>query len=170
MILSAIVAKSENNAIGRKNAIPWHLPADLKYFKQTTLDHPVIMGRKTFDSIGKPLPKRTNIVVTRNVSSPVSGIHKVSSISKALEFAGNLGKKECFIIGGKTIYEGCIELCQRLYITEVAVNIPDADTFFPRYDAEKWELASISKHHADEKNPYDYSFIILNRIGVLSPF
>lgn len=163
MIISTIVAVSNNYAIGKDNQIPWYLPADLKYFKKQTLNHHIIMGKNSYVSIGRPLPKRTNIILTRNPFYIVSNCFVFHSIGESLEFAKNNGEEEVFIIGGGTIYEQTKDLWDKVYITEVDVEIEDADTFFPRLETDKWNLISSEHHSKDEKNNFDYTFKILER-------
>lgn len=152
-----------NREIGRDNDIPWYLPADLKYFKKKTLGHPIIMGRKCFQSIGRPLPKRTNIIITRNPYYIVSNAFVTHSLTEALEIAHKHEEEEIFIIGGGGIYELSHELWDRMYITEVDIDIPDADIFFPKMDLSKWDLTHEEAHKKDEKNEYDYVFKIYDR-------
>jgi dihydrofolate reductase len=165
MILSIIVATSKNNAIGINNQLPWHLPADLKYFKQLTTGHVIVMGSNTYLSIGKPLPNRTTIVITsqQNPDWMVDGIHIVHSINEALEKAKALNEKECFIIGGAKIYQQTIDLANRIYKTEIDIDIENADAFFPALNTEKWKLISIENHTADEKNKMNYSFKVFQK-------
>ena len=162
MIISAIVAVANNNVIGKNNDIPWYLPADLKYFKKTTLGHHILMGRKCYTSIGKPLPKRTNIIVTRDPYFISSNCLIARSIEEGLEMAYDNGEKECFIIGGGTIYDQTKELWDRLYITQVDLDV-EGDVFFPSIDMGKWTIQSQESHQPDEKNPYHYTFKVLNR-------
>ncbi len=157
MIVSAIVAVANDNVIGRNNDIPWYLPADLKYFKRTTLNHHIIMGRKTFQSIGKPLPKRTNIVITRNPFFAASNVLIANSIEEALTIADENQEEECFIIGGGQIYERSLPFLDRIYLTEVDLKV-EGDIHFPRIDLEKWQLTSCIHHEADEKNEHNYTF------------
>lgn len=163
MIISAIVAVAKNNVIGRNNDIPWYLPADLKYFKKTTLNHHIIMGRKSFDSIGRPLPKRTNIIVTRNPFFIASNCLVTNSVEEALQIAKDNGETEVFIIGGAQIYELSKELWDRLYLTEVDVDV-EGDVHFPGLDMNNWKLISEKAHQADDKNEHDYNFKIFERI------
>lgn len=163
MIVSAIVAVGENNVMGRNNDIPWYLPADLKYFKKTTLGHHIIMGRKTFQSIGRPLPKRTNVVITRQPFYIASGCVMTNSIEQALQIAADNGEEEVFIIGGGEIYKHSQAYWDKLYLTKVDVKIDDGDTFFPEVDFSEWEEIFTEQHQADEKNEMDYSFHIYNR-------
>ena len=163
MIISAIVAVSKDGVIGRDNQIPWYLPEDLKYFKKVTLGHPVIMGRKSFVSIGRPLPKRTNIIVTRDPFYIVSGCIVVNTLEEALEWALKEGEDEIFIIGGGEIFEQSISYWDKLYLTEVDLYVPDGDVFFPEINPEEWALLSEEHHDADEKNEYTYTFKVFER-------
>ena len=162
MIVSAIVATAKNNVIGAKNDIPWYLPADLKYFKKVTINHHIIMGRKCFDSIGKPLPKRHNIIVTRDLFYIASNCIVVHSLEDALSLAEQNEEEEVFIIGGGQIYELSIPYLDRLYLTEVDLDI-EGDVFFPQIDFSKWILKSEEPHQADEKNAYNYTFKVFDR-------
>ena len=164
MTISAIVATARNNAIGKDNDLPWHLPADLKYFKNTTYGKPVLMGRKSFESIGRPLPGRTNIIITRNEDYYHSGVHVCHSISDGLSLAEELGTEELFITGGSHIYEQTMDVWDKLYLTRIDIEVPDATTFFPEIDFSKWKLVREEGHKADEKNPYDYTFCQYERI------
>lgn len=163
MILSAIVAISSNNVIGKDNELPWYLPADLKYFKKTTLGHPVIMGRKSYESIGRPLPKRTNIIMTRDPYYISSNILVTHSMEEAISLAEGMDNDEVFIIGGAMIYKSSLPYLSRMYITEVHTDI-EGDTFFPEWSQEEWRLVSEDHHAADEKNEFDYAFKIYERI------
>lgn len=162
MIVSAIVAIAKNNVIGNDNDIPWYLPADLKYFKKTTLGHHIIMGRKCFESIGRPLPKRTNIIITRDLFYVAFDCLIVHSVYEALTLAKDRGEEEVFIIGGGEIYAQSLEWCDRLYITEVDIE-PEGDVFFPDIQDEDWTLVHEEAHLPDEKNHFSYKFIILER-------
>ncbi len=162
MIISAIVAMSQNRVIGKGNKIPWHLPADLKYFKKTTLNHHIILGRKCYESIGRPLPKRTNIIVTRNKKYEAEGCVIVSSIEEALEFSRSKDQAEVFIAGGGQIYEQSMDLWDRLYLTEVSLEV-EGDVYFPELLDEQWIMTKEEAHTADEKNPYDYTFKLYER-------
>jgi len=157
MIVSAIVAVSQNGFIGKDNQIPWYLSSDLKYFKKTTLDHHIIMGRKSYDSIGRPLPKRTNIVVSRDSFLAISGCVVVHSIEEALEFAAQQGEEEVFIIGGGMIYAQSQPYWDRLYLTEVHAEV-EGDVRFPDWDPNQWELIHQEDHPQDEKNDHPFSF------------
>ncbi|MEZ4958373.1 MAG: dihydrofolate reductase [Saprospiraceae bacterium] len=161
--ISAIVATAKNNIIGRNNEIPWYLPADLQYFKRTTIGHHIIMGRKSFESIGRPLPKRTNIVITRDPFFVATGCIVVHSLREALDLAGANGEEEAFIIGGGEIYKMALPLLDRIYLTEVDVKM-DGDVFFPDLNLEEWLEVSREPHEADEKNAYNYAFVVLERV------
>ncbi len=158
MIITGIVAIGKNNEIGKDNTLPWYLPNDLKFFKRQTLDHPIIMGRKCFESIGKPLPKRTNIILTRDPFFIVSNCLICSNPEEALELASQTETDEVFIIGGGQIYETFMPYLDKLIITQVDVEIPDADIFFPVWDKNEWELTHKKSHSADEKNEYNHTF------------
>ena len=163
MIISCIVAKAKNNVIGKDNEIPWYLPADLKYFKKTTINHPVIMGRNCYVSIGNPLPNRTNIIITRDPFFISSNCVIVHSIKEALVNANNTGAEEVFIIGGGQIYELTQSLWHKLYVTEVDIE-PEGDVFFPEVKIEDWSLVSEEQHLADDKNEYNYTFKLYERV------
>ena len=160
-ILSMIVAHAHNRIIGKDNDMPWHLPADLAYFKKVTLGKPVIMGRKTYESIGRPLPGRQNIVISRDKLYQASGIESVTSVEQALTLAGNV--EEVMVIGGGTIYAHCLPAADRLYITYINAAI-EGDTQFPDYDSQhEWEKLSSELYRADEKNAYDLDFCVYQR-------
>lgn len=163
MIVSAIVATAHNNVIGKDNDIPWYLPSDLKYFKKTTLNHHIIMGRKSFQSIGRPLPKRTNIVISRDPFFIATNCIKASSIEEALTIAHDHGEEEAFIIGGGQIYALSQPYWDRLYLTTVNAQV-EGDIYFPKIKEENWKLVFEEAHQADEKNEYDYTFKVLERI------
>lgn len=162
-VLSAIAAMSENRVIGKDNQMPWSLPADLKHFKTITSGHPVLMGRKTFESIGKPLPNRTNIVITRDASYSAPDCLIVTSAETALDMALEQDMTEVFVIGGAEIYKQLLPQIQRLYLTLIHHKF-EGDTFFPELFASEWREVSREKHLADEKNKYDYSFVVMERI------
>lgn len=162
MKISCIVAVSKNNVIGQNNQIPWYLPADLQYFKKKTIDHHIIMGRNCFDSIGKPLPKRTNVIVTRDTFFISSNCIVTHSIEEALHIAHKNGESEVFIIGGGQIYNQTIDLWDRLYLTEVDCHV-EGDVHFPEIDFNEWKLVQEAKHSMDEKNHFDYTFKIFER-------
>ncbi len=162
MIVSAIVATAKNNVIGKDNNIPWYLPDDLKYFKAKTLNHHVIMGRKSYESIGHPLPKRTNIIVTRNSFFIASNCLVVHTVEDGLEIARKNNEEEVFILGGAQIYELSIPYLDRLYITEIDLEV-EGDTFFPQLNMDEWKLVSEDPRKANEKNEHDYNFKIFER-------
>ena len=162
MIISTIVAVAKNNVIGKDNDIPWYLPADLKYFKKITTGHHIVMGRKCYESIGRPLPKRTNIVVTRNPFFIATGCLVTHNVAEAVQLAEANGEEEVFIIGGGQIYEIALPHVDRIYLTEVDLEV-DGDIFFPEIDLQNWNLIEETKHKADEKNEYDYTFKVLER-------
>lgn len=159
MTVSIIVAIGENNAIGKDNQLLWYLPADLRHFRDKTSGHTIIMGRKTFDSVGKPLPKRRNIVVTRQ-DIQIEGCEVVKSIDEALELCKD--EHEVFIGGGAEIYRQAMNKTDRIYLT-IVHQVFDADTFFPEINHELWIETSHIDHPADEKNSIPYSFITLER-------
>lgn len=165
MILSLIVAVAENNAIGIHNTLPWYLPEDLKFFKRTTMGKPIIMGRKTFESIGQPLPGRLNIVLSNNKNLVVpEGVLVYSDVDAAIERLQNENVEECFIVGGGKVFEATMSYIDRMYITRVHTNIPEADAFFPDVDHTHWKLAWEEKHKADDKHKYDYTFQQYERV------
>lgn len=153
MIISLIAAMDCNRLIGRDNGLPWHLPDDFKHFKAVTLGKPVIMGRKTFESIGKPLPGRQNIVVSRS-GFQAQGVESVSSIEQALTVAGNA--EEVMIIGGANLYQQMIARADRLYLTQVDGQF-EGDAWFPQFNSDDWSVVSSEKHHADEKNNFNFT-------------
>lgn len=163
MIISCIVAVAKNLVIGKDNDIPWYLPADLKYFKKTTTGHPIIMGRNCYISIGKPLPNRTNIILTRDPFFISSNCLVARNIIEALEMAHQTGAQECFIIGGGQIYNQTKELWDKLYLTEVDLEV-EGDVFFPEINLEEWLLVSEENHQADDKNEFNYAFKVFEKI------
>lgn len=158
-MISFIVAMDDNRVIGNNNQLPWNLPADLAYFKKITLGHPIIMGRKTFESIGRPLPGRRNIVISRNQLFKVDGVEVVHSLEEAMVLVEDT---EAFVIGGATIFEQAFEFVQRLYITFIHKTF-DGDTYFKDFSLDDWILHSSEKGIKDEKNPYDHEFVVYNR-------
>lgn len=164
MIVSAIVAIDKNRVIGKGNDIPWYLPADLKYFKRRTLHHHIIMGRKSFESIGRPLPKRTNIIITRNPFFIASNCLVVNTLEEALQIAKDNEETEAFIIGGGEIYRLGMPFLDRVYLTEVDTTVEGGEVFFPRLHPEEWKEISSESHQPDEKNEHAYTFKILERI------
>jgi dihydrofolate reductase len=162
MIVSAIVAAASNNVIGDGEGLPWHLSTDTKYFKRVTLDHHVIMGRKTFDSIDRPLPRRTNIVITRDLLYAGTGILVAHSVEEALTIAYDNDETEVFIIGGGEIYRMSMSYCDKIYLTRVLAE-PEGSVFFPDLDPEIWELTSSETHPAGEKDDHAFIFEVYQR-------
>lgn len=162
MTISFIVAVSENKVIGRNNKLPWHLPSDMKYFKNKTWAMPVVMGRKTFEALGKPLEGRTNIVITRQADWKPAGVKIVHSIDQAIIEATKLDAKEIFIIGGAEIFSAALPSADRIYLTLIHHNF-EGDAFFPELNQEEWKLASNKDFAADEKNKYAHSFQVWER-------
>lgn len=162
MLVSIIFAASENNIIGRHNQLPWHLPADLKYFKRVTLGHPIIMGRKTFESVGKALPGRPNIVITRQGDYKREAVTVVPTLAAALDKARDFGQEEVFITGGSEIFRLAMPLTQRIYLTRVHAQV-DGDAYAPEMAAGEWKLISSEPHPADEKHQYAYTFEVWER-------
>ena len=162
MIVSIIVAVAQNEVIGKENQLPWHLPADMKYFKQTTSGHCIIMGRKTFDALGKPLPNRTNIIITRQEDFSVESCVVVNQLQHAIDYARDCGEEECFIIGGGDIFIQALIWTDRIYLTRIHQDF-EGDTFFPALNNGDWNEISVAKHLPDEKNKFAYSFIVYER-------
>jgi len=162
VIISLIAAMDEKRGIGVEGRLPWHLPADLKRFKSLTMGHHLIMGRKTFESIGRPLPGRTTIIVTRDQGFQPEGCLVAHSLETALEFARLDLEDEVFVIGGAEIFVQAIESADRIYLTQVHTSLP-ADVYFPEYAAEDWQETNSEDHPADEKNHYPFTFKILVR-------
>ncbi|UCZ52556.1 dihydrofolate reductase [Bacillus shivajii] len=159
-MISMIAAMGENRAIGKDGDMPWHLPNDLKYFKAVTSGHPVLMGRKTFESIGRPLPKRRNLVLTRSTDfhvDDVEVIHAFEDVKPLVDEA-----EEFFVIGGATIYEQLMPIADRLYITWIHETF-EADTFFPKIDESIWKVVSSQEGTIDEKNKFAHTFVVYER-------
>jgi len=166
MTISIIVAVSENNVIGKNNDLPWHLPADMKFFKETTMGHCVVMGRKNYESIPdkyRPLEGRTNIVVTRQKDFKAEGTVISHSIGDAIQIARDKNETECFIIGGGEIFSQSIKLCDRIYLTRIH-NYFEGDVHFPELDSSHWKEISRKDVPADEKNKYSFSLLTYDRI------
>ncbi|MBK5215766.1 MAG: dihydrofolate reductase [Candidatus Pacebacteria bacterium] len=165
-MLSIISAIANNNEIGRRNELLWDLPIDMKHFKEITTGHPIIMGQKTFESIGRPLPNRRNIVITLDETFKKDGVEIVYSIDEMDLLLKNTMKEneEAFIIGGGQIYKLFIYKADKLYITHVNAEFSDADTYFPIIDTNKWEKISEDKHSRDEKNIYDCNFVVYKKM------
>jgi dihydrofolate reductase len=166
MIVSLVVAMARNHVIGRDNALPWRLPEDLKHFKATTLGKPVLMGRKTFESIGKPLPGRTNLVLTRAAGWNADGAVVVHSVDAALASVAN--STEVAVIGGAEIFQLLMPKVSRIYLTRIHADIP-GDTVFPPLDPSQWKEVERREFTADERNAYDMSFVTLERVRAAAP-
>lgn len=166
MKLALIWAMSRDRTIGRGNALPWHLPEDLKYFKRVTLGKPIIMGRKTWESIGRPLPGRSNIVISRDPNFHAEGVRVVHTLEQALSLAHSIGvidgSDEVVVIGGAQIYALTLPKADRLYLTEVHAQV-EGDAHFPDFDETQWQELAREEHAASDANPYAYSFIVLER-------
>ena len=160
MRISIIAAMASNRVIGRDGKMPWHLPAELRHFKQLTLGKPIVMGRKTFESIGRVLPGRRNIVITRERGWQFQGVDVMHNIDDALEAAGNA--QEIVIIGGAELYRQMLYRVQRLYLTLIDADI-EGDTYFPPFNWEEWQRVDKSYRPVDEKNAYAMEFLILDR-------
>jgi dihydrofolate reductase len=160
MRLSIIVAMDDNHLIGKDNGLPWHLPADLAFFKKVTTGHSIVMGRKTYDSIGRPLPNRRNLVITRDTDASIEGCEVFNGIESALGSAQE--EDEVLVIGGANLCKQVLGRVERLYITHIE-GVFEGDTYFPDYDEGGWREISCESHTPDEKNPYHYHFKILER-------
>ena len=162
MIVSIIAAVADNGVIGRDGGLPWHLPADLKHFKKLTTGHHMVMGRRTWDSIGcRPLPGRPTIVVSRDPAFVAEGARVARSVDQALELAA--GADEVFIAGGQAIYREALPVADRVYLTRVHARF-EGDTFFPGFDASGWRVVVEERHEADEKNPHAHTFLVYERV------
>jgi dihydrofolate reductase len=161
MQLSIIVAMDRNRVIGKNDALPWHISEDLKHFKKITMGKPIVMGRKTHESIGRPLPGRENIIITRDKNYKAEGCTVLHSLEDIFKHCKDVD--EVMITGGSEIYRYALEKASRLYLTEVHAEI-EGDTFFPEFDRNEWQETSREAFNADEKNDYDYSFVVLDKI------
>lgn len=161
-----ICAMASNGTIGRNNGLPWHLPADLRYFKATTMGHSIIMGRKTWESIGRPLPGRTSIVVTRDADYVAEGAKVVHSIQDALRLAESIavidGTEEAFVIGGAALYATAMPIAERFHLTRVHAEV-EGDTVLSGFDESEWREVSRDDFQLNEANPFDYSICILEK-------
>lgn len=165
MKIILIAAKAKNNIIGKDNQLIWKLSADLKRFKNLTSGHYILMGRKTYQSLGKPLPNRTHIIISRNPDfSAPEGHYTFSSVEDAFIFCNKVGVEKLFIIGGGQIYQETLNLCDQLEITEVEAS-PEGDTYFPEIDREIWKETGREGHPADDKNEYPFSFVTYEKIA-----
>jgi dihydrofolate reductase len=160
MIVALVVAMGRNRVIGRDNALPWHLPADLRHFRAITLGKPVLMGRKTHESIGRPLPERINIVISRDAAYRAQGCIVLPSLEAAFEYCRD--SAELMVIGGAILYRQALPRAQRIYLTEIQQDFA-GDTEFPQLEAADWREVARDDRPADGKNPYPHSFIVLER-------
>lgn len=158
-----VVACAQNQTIGREGGLPWHLPEDLKYFKRVTMGKPIIMGRKTFESIGRPLPGRTNIIITRDQNFAAEGISVVHSIDEAIDLAKDENPDEVMIIGGAQIYAQALARTDLLHLTQVHQDV-EGDAHFPELDYKEWREVSRENHPSANSETPDYSFVVLKRI------
>ncbi len=157
--LTLIVAHARNRVIGKDHAMPWHLSADLKRFRRITTGRPVVMGRRTFETLARPLPERRNIVLSRDPAYTAAGCEVVHGLD---ELHALLGDEECMVIGGAEVYRQCLPLCRRIHLTLVQAE-PDGDVFFPELDKGEWQWEQVGEHFADEKNDYEMVFWELRR-------
>lgn len=157
MKISMIAAMAHERVIGKDNQMPWHLPADLAHFKRVTLGKPVLMGRKTFESIGRPLPGRRNLVLSRNSDYRVDGVEMISSLEEVISRLQGEGVEELMVIGGGYLYEQLLPKADCLYLTRIDLVV-EGDTRFPAFDDSQWQRIACESHPADEKNPHPYSF------------
>ncbi len=167
MKISIVVAVAENNAIGANGKLLWRLSKDMQYFKEVTWGHHVLMGRKTWDSIPpkfSPLPGRTNVIVTRKQGFVCEGCKVVDSIEQGIAIAQQAGEQELMVIGGGEIYKQALPLANKIYLTKVHHTFSDADTFFPELDQAQWNVLNTEWNMADEKNEFDFEFIVMERI------
>jgi dihydrofolate reductase len=169
MVSSIIVAAASNGAIGGDNKMLWHMPTDMKYFKNMTTNHTVIMGRKSYDALGKPLPNRVNIVISKNENYELNGCYTVTSLEQAFNLAQELyanndetTEQQIFVIGGAQIYKLAMPIVDKLYVTEIK-GVFDGDAFFDKVDLSIWEEIARDSHQKDEKNKYDYDFVVYER-------
>lgn len=167
MRVSLIVAEAENHVIGHDNRLPWHLPADLARFKRLTMGHHIVMGRRTYEAIGRALPGRTNVVLTRrrDFDAGDESVRCVASLDEGLALAREAGDDEPFVIGGGQVYEEALAIADRIYLTRVQGAF-DGDAFFPELDPAAWRVTESESFRADAKNPYDYEFLVLERSPV----
>ena len=161
MIITLIAAMDKNGVIGNKGKLPWNMPADMKYFRDNTRGKPVIMGRKTYESIGRPLPDRPNIIITHDQNYKAEGCIIVNSSDEALKAAGNA--EEVMIIGGSQIYKEFLPKVNRMYLTFIDAKF-EGDTYFPEYKIEEWKETSYEEHERDAENQYDYRFVVLEKV------
>jgi dihydrofolate reductase len=161
--ISLVAAVADNGVIGADGGMPWHLPADLAHFKRLTMGKPVLMGRLTWESIGKPLPGRRNLVLTRDPHWRAEGAERVSSMSSAIAAAGQHDARELMVIGGAEVYRQALPHAHRIYLTRVHAE-PWGDTLFPELDPDEWREIARREQMSDERNPWDLSFVVLERV------
>jgi len=164
MVITLVVAAANNNAIGKDNRLLWHLPNDMKYFKNVTWGMPVVMGRKTFEALGKPLSGRKNIILTRQDGWQPAGTIAVKNFDDAIFLVEEMDVKEMMVIGGGEIYHSVLDRSNRIHMTRVDAVFEDADTFFPAIDPATWHLVSQKNHEADAKHKFNYSFQVWEKI------
>jgi dihydrofolate reductase len=169
MRIALIVAVDEGGVIGRKNQVPWRLATDLQRFKRLTMGHHIIMGRKTWESIGRALPGRTSIIVTRQANYAAGDARVAPSLDAALEMAEKRGETEAFIIGGAEIYTLALPGADRIYLTRVHTVTPDGDTYFPQVDSGEWSILEETRFEADDKNPASSTYLVLERSTAENP-
>lgn len=162
MEISLIVAMAKQGVIGSNNQLPWQMPADLAYFKRQTLGKPILMGRSTFESIGRPLPGRLNIVLSRDASRQIEGVAMVTSVEDALHLANTAAHQELMVIGGGQVYALALPMASKLYVTRIDVQV-DGDAVFPEWNEKEWELTMCDSHQSDEHNEYNYIFEVWQR-------
>ncbi|WP_080238977.1 dihydrofolate reductase [Spirosoma rigui] len=162
MKISMIAAVAQNHVIGRKNDLPWHLPDDFAFFKRKTSHHPIIMGRKSLESLGKPLPNRTNIVITRNKGLQAAGVTIVHTLDEAIAAARSINQEEIFVIGGAEVYTMALPVATTLYLTEIHRDY-EGDAYFPEVDKREWNEVSRVPHAADERHEVGFDFVTYER-------
>jgi dihydrofolate reductase len=162
MIVSVIAAVARGGVIGRGGQLPWHLPADLRRFRKLTTGHHILMGRKTYESLGRPLPERTNVVITRQKNVHPAGVRVATSLDDAVELARQAGETEAFVIGGAEIFRLALPIADRLYVTEIDADVA-GDTYFPDYDRSQWQLIERIVSPSDERNPLPMTFLQYDR-------
>lgn len=157
MRISLVVAAAHNNVIGNRGEIPWRLPDDQRFFRRITMGHVIVMGRKTFDSIGKPLPGRTNLVLSRSDRAPIEGVFAFSDLAEAENWARDRATEELFVIGGEAVYREALPRADRIFLTRVHAE-PEGDVFFPEIDAARWRCTRREEHPSDERHAFDFAF------------
>lgn len=165
MIVSQIAAMSRNRVIGKDNTLPWNMPNDLAYFFKTTKGHHIIMGRRNFEANGKALPNRDNIVISRNRNYHAPGCIVVENFEEALRYSEKKGQKEVFIVGGGEIYKATLGITDRIYLTIIDTEL-EGDVFFPEFNLKNWKITSREAHSADERNPFNYTYFVFDKIKI----